>query len=214
MGDRTNGAVSRRGFLGLGTLGAAGLVAGSAFAETPLVLKSAADQPAVRPALLARARAALQAHAHEIPNRDLIAIADFARASRDPRFHLVDMMNGRTTTLLVAHGRGSDPDHSGWVRRFSNDVGSAASSEGAYRTGALYVGKHGRSRRLDGLDETNDNALQRAVVVHAAWYVGPEMVRDHGKLGRSEGCFAVSESELELVLGRLGEGRMIYAAKA
>jgi hypothetical protein len=37
------------------------------------------------------------------------------------------------------------------------------------------------------------------------------MVRDHGKLGRSEGCFAVEEGQLPEVLARLGEGRLIYA---
>jgi hypothetical protein len=37
------------------------------------------------------------------------------------------------------------------------------------------------------------------------------MVREHGKLGRSEGCFAVDAAQLPQVLARLGEGRLIYA---
>ena len=99
------------------------------------------------------------------------------------------------------------------LQRFSNDPGSNASSEGAFLTADYYMGKHGRSQRLIGLDPTNDRALERAVVVHAAWYVGEDMVRQHGMLGRSQGCFAVSEGDLDRVFDRLGPDRMIYAAK-
>jgi hypothetical protein len=50
-------------------------------------------------------------------------------------------------------------------------------------------------------------------VVHSAWYVGADMIAQHGKLGRSEGCFALSASDLEDTLATLGQGRMIYADK-
>ena len=115
--------------------------------------------------------------------------------------------------LLVAHGRGSDPDHSGWVERFSNSPGSAASSAGAYVTGDAYYGRHGLSRRLIGLDPENCNAEARAIVIHAAPYVNPQIIRERGKLGRSEGCFAFDATDLNYVLGSLGPGRMIYADK-
>ncbi len=176
-------------------------------------LSARVGKPVVDPELMRRALAARERHRTKIAVQDVMGIVDFARASREPRFHLVDILGGATTTLLVAHGRGSDPAHSGWLRNFSNEPGSAASSAGAYLTGDTYIGKHGRSRRLEGLDPTNSNAEPRAVVIHAAWYVGPEMVRDHGKLGRSEGCLAVSEGDLEMVLARLGPGRLIYADK-
>jgi hypothetical protein len=113
----------------------------------------------------------------------------------------------------VAHGRGSDPAHTGWLQRFSNEARSHATSAGAYRTDGIYSGAHGRSIRLTGLDATNDNALSRAIVVHAAWYVSPAMARTHGALGRSEGCFALANSSLPEVLEQLGSGRMIYADK-
>jgi hypothetical protein len=200
--------VSRRDMLA----GAAACAAGMAL---PIKAHAAiSSQSGIRPALLHRALAAFERHSAEFSARDLIGIADFAAPSRQPRFHLLDVASGRATTLLVAHGRGSDPDHSGWVERFSNDFGSAASSEGAYRTGDTYIGKHGPSRRLAGLDPQNSNAEPRAIVIHAAWYVGPQMIREHGKLGRSEGCFAFAEADLDQVLQRLGLGRMIYAAKA
>jgi hypothetical protein len=38
-------------------------------------------------------------------------------------------------------------------------------------------------------------------------------VEAHGKLGRSEGCFALSYDSLQEVLARLGPGRFLYADK-
>jgi hypothetical protein len=113
----------------------------------------------------------------------------------------------------VAHGRGSDPAHTGWLQRFSNEPRSFATSAGAYKTEDIYIGAHGRSIRLKGLDETNDNALSRAIVVHAAWYVSPEMIRTYRILGRSEGCFALANASLQEVSERLGPDRLIYADK-
>jgi len=81
------------------------------------------------------------------------------------------------------------------------------------RWGPYYVGAHGRSMRLVGLDSTNCNAEPRGIVVHAAWYVGPEMVQAHGMLGRSEGCFAVSPADLPTMLTRLGPGRLLVATR-
>lgn len=179
-------------------------------AAAPRVLTS---PKVVRPELLRRAMAALDRHGSRVAHRDRIAIADFAAASVHPRFHLIDLHNGTSKSFLVAHGSGSDPTHTGWLQRFSNQDGSNASCEGAFATADYYVGKHGRSQRLIGLDPTNDNALDRAIVVHAAWYSNPDMIRTHGMLGRSQGCFAVAEADLDEVFRRLGTGRMIYAAK-
>ena len=138
----------------------------------------------------------------------------FRLPSRLPRLHLVDLGGGKVESLMVAHGRGSDPDHTGWLRSFSNVPGSAATSEGDYLIGEDYIGEHGRSMRLEGLDPTNDKAAARAIVVHGAWYVSDEIVAHFGMLGRSEGCLAVSNPSLDMVLSTLGPGRMIYADKA
>lgn len=178
---------------------------------TPVAARTA--PPGVRPHLFRRALAALDTHGRAIPRLDRIAIADFAASSSTPRFHLIDLTDGSTTSLLVAHGSGSDPHHTGWLQRFSNVPDSYASSEGAYLATDYYVGKHGRSQRLIGLDPTNSNALDRAIVVHGAWYSNQDMLTTHGKLGRSQGCFAVGETTLQAVFDVLGEGRMIYAAK-
>lgn len=237
MTDLSGAGVSRRVFLRAAAVVTGGLVVPASLAKTtggaidlpaargvkPMeviqasraaeVRKLGEAARAVRPDLFRKAMAALQAHGSSIRHRDRIAIADFSRSSGKPRFHLVNLEDGDTTTLLVSHGSGSDPAHSGYLSRFSNQPNSNASSEGAFVTSNYYVGKHGKSQRLIGLDPTNDNALPRAIVIHGAWYANADMLAKHGKLGRSQGCFAVGESELAQVFARLGEGRMIYAAK-
>lgn len=222
MHDTSTSPETRRGFLKAGIVAAAGLAAAPVIAATgPLVpalnYLPRRFQPGVagvRPALLERARAALVQHGGRVRERGLLGIADFNRQSADARFHIVNMVSGRVTSFLVAHGRGSDPAHSGWVQYFSNEEGSLATSRGAYVTGERYTGKYGLSLRLDGLDYSNSNASQRAIVVHGADYVGEHMIREYGKLGRSEGCFAVARADLYGVLARLSPGHMIYADKA
>ena len=200
--------ISRRHLLGSG-----GALALNIFGPTSRALAALpAPNGDPDPRLVRRALDALDRHRDAIRHRDIIGIVDFSRASHVPRFHILDLADGRHRSHLVAHGRGSDPDHSGWVRRLSNAPGSAASSSGAYLVGEDYIGKHGRSRRLVGLDPENSNVEVRRIVIHAARYVSPEIARG-GKLGRSEGCFAVAQADIAQVLGRLEPGRMIYAAK-
>jgi hypothetical protein len=199
--------------MGAAALGLGGLAIAPADAVTFPAINFPPHLGPVRPALMARAIAAFQRHGDALPNRDTIGIVDMGLPSAQPRFHLIDMASGRTTSLLVAHGKGSDPAHTGLLQRFSNVDGSEASSSGAYVTRDIYIGKHGRSRRLAGLDASNCNAESRAIVLHGAWYVSPDLVRQHGKIGRSQGCPAVSEKDLEQVLARLGPGRMIYTDK-
>jgi hypothetical protein len=200
--------VSRRFFVNLAL---ASLASGYAGATLALGRTESVDGQ-VDPGLLQRALDALEQHHDSISHRDFIGVADFSLPSRAPRFHLVNLADGTVRSHLVAHGRGSDPAHTGWLERFSNEARSNATSAGAYRTtGSLYLGAHGRSVRLEGLDPTNSNALSRAIVVHGAWYVNEGMIGHSGMLGRSQGCFAVAESSVPEIMARLGSGRLIYA---
>jgi len=165
----------------------------------------------IDPQLFAKAKAALDTH--KVWPRDVIGIADFSQPSSDPRFYVVDLMSGAVESHRVAHGRGSDPDHSGFVERFSNDFGSYATSNGTYLTGDYYDGKYGTSMKVRGLDWSNYNAEPRAIVIHNAWYAEDDMIPIHGKLGRSEGCFAMSRDSQYAVMRKLAGGRMIYADK-
>ena len=217
--------------LRLGAMGAAGAIISTAASSSvlqlvpgPQGLDPLAPQPAlprqpatpsapagIDPQLFARAKAALDQH--QIYARDSIGIADFSRPSSEPRFHLVDLRSGSVDSYRVAHGRGSDPEHSGYLQRFSNDFGSYATSNGTYVTTDYYGGKYGLSLRVRGLDWSNNNAEARAIVIHNAWYAEDDMIPLHGQLGRSEGCFAMSRKNQYEVMRRLAGGRMIYADK-
>jgi hypothetical protein len=113
--------------------------------------------------------------------------------------------------MMTRRGCGSDTLRTGWLQRFSNQPGSNASSAGAYRTGAAYIGGHGRSLRLEGLDATNSNAFSRGIVLHSASNISEAMIMHFGMVGRSEGCFAVAGVSLGEVMPKLGPGRLLYA---
>ncbi len=202
-------SISRRLFLA--SLG--GLSMGSPWGASALGQTSADDHP-IAPALLERALQALERHSVRIPHRDHIGVIDFSLPSRTPRFHVVALDDFSVRSHLVAHGAGSDPRHTGWLQRFSNEPHSNATASGTYRTAAVYVGAHGPSLRLEGLDATNDNAYSRAIVVHGAWYVSETMVEQHGVIGRSQGCFAVANASLPSVMASLSPGHLIYADQA
>lgn len=211
----------RRKFLGAMIATAGSAMVGGPLGSAPAFAVTPVREPEVspfarstRPLMVQRAVAALDAHGAHIRNRDLVGLVDFSKASREARFHLIDIEGGKVlSSHLVSHGSGSDPANSGWVQRFSNKYGSYASSPGAFLTGAAYSGKHGRSRRLIGLEDVNSAAMERGIVIHAANYVSDEIVQTQGRIGRSQGCFAFSDKDIDGVLARLGEGRLLYAAK-
>jgi len=197
--------LNRRHLLGAMVAGGAGLVATRSLAATLC---------GEMPALLPHALAALELNAGRIAQRDRIGIVNFSAHSRLPRFQLIDLQGGQVLkTMLVAHGSGSDPGATGWTERFSNRAGSNASSKGVFVTGQTYVGKHGRSRKLIGLEPQNEAAERRAIVIHGADYVSQGLALEQGRIGRSQGCFAVSRAEIGDLLEMLGEGRMLYALK-
>ena len=227
-------SLKRRELLRLGAYGAVGAILSTAASSsvlaslagppTPNSLAPLNPQPqpqaqvltpaapaGLDPQLFARAKAALDQH--QVYARDTIAIADFSRPSSEPRFHVVDLASGQVESHRVCHGRGSDPAHSGYLERFSNDFGSYATSNGTYMTTDYYDGKYGLSMKVRGLDWSNNNAEARAIVIHNAWYAEDDMIPLHGMLGRSEGCFAMSRESQYQVMRRLAGGRMIYADK-
>ncbi len=198
---------------------------GDAFDRTftgPLQPASPVTPPITVPAVPdpnpAYERRVLQVAAREVARagktvwrRDIAGIADYGQPSSLPRFHFANLENGTVRSFLVAHGKGSDPEHDGWLKTFSNVPGSEATSRGGYLTCEWYNGKYGTSIRLVGLDADNSEALDRAIVVHPAWYVDPVMIQKWGKIGRSEGCFAMAPANFNEALWHLSGGRLLFA---
>ncbi|MXV50869.1 hypothetical protein GS399_07770 [Pedobacter sp. HMF7647] len=125
-----------------------------------------------------------------ILSKDLITIVDLSRSSKQKRLWVIDVANRKLLfNSLVAHGQGSGDDV---ATNFSNNAESHQSSLGFYVTEGTYFGKHGLSLKLNGMDAGyNNNALSRAIVMHAADYVSQNFINQHGRLGRSFGCPAL-----------------------
>lgn len=165
----------------------------------------------IRADLLSDALGALDRHADKVERADKMIVVDYALHSSRPRLFIVDLRTGAVKSHHVAHGSGSDRDHDGWLDSYSNTPRSNATSRGSYVGAERYVGKHGKSLRLDGLDAANSNARDRAIVLHAQpRYVSAAFLSQHGKLGRSNGCLVVYKSVLETVTSTLENGAFLY----
>jgi len=139
-----------------------------------------------------------------------LAIIDYSRPSTERRFWLFDRRTGRLIAEeLVAHGRNSGEN---FATRFSNDPGSHESSLGLFLASETYVGKHGYSLRLDGLEPGfNDAARERAIVIHGADYVSDAFIRKQDRLGRSHGCPALPVASARKIIERLQGGAFVFS---
>lgn len=142
---------------------------------------------------------------------NILTVIDMSKSSREKRMWIINLVSKQMLlNTWVAHGRSSGDDIPDY---FSNENNSDASSLGFYLTGSVYQGKHGRSLKLDGLDEGfNSNARSRGVVIHAADYVCQNSIDKLGRLGHSEGCPAVSPKVIKKVINTLQGGTAIFIA--
>jgi hypothetical protein len=132
-----------------------------------------------------------QVKRQHLTDKPLVTIVDYSVPSDRRRLAVADVQTGKVLFYTyVAHGKGSGLKY---ATRFSNEPGTDASSLGVFLTGDTYYGKHGYSLRLRGLDpQFNGEAYTRDIVVHSAWYVSKTFAQDHGRMGLSWGCFALS----------------------
>jgi len=158
---------------------------------------------------------ALRAHARGLARGEvtgsILSIIDYALPSTAKRLWVLDLARNRVLFHeLVAHGRGTGDNE---ARAFSNNVGSHQSSLGVFRTGDAYVGEHGVSLRLEGLEPGfNDRAEKRAIVIHGAPYVSSEFAARHGRIGRSYGCPAVRAAIADSLIATIHGGSMLFAS--
>lgn len=148
-----------------------------------------------------------------ISGKSILTIVNFDQVSTEKRMYIIDL--DKKELLLntwVAHGQRSGDNT---TTRFSNVNNSFSSSLGFYVTGEVYRGVHGRSLKLDGLDQGfNDNARSRSIVVHGAPYVSPGTINALGRLGRSQGCPAVAPEVADKVINTIENKTVLFINKS
>ncbi len=138
-----------------------------------------------------------------------ITIVDFSQPSNQKRLYVIDLNKKQLLfQSLVSHGRGTGEL---WARSFSNQPSSYKSSPGFYVTNDTYYGHNGYSLRLDGLERgINDNARNRAIVMHGAPYASESSINALGYLGRSEGCPALPFSMHKPIINTIKNGTCLF----
>lgn len=144
-----------------------------------------------------------------VVKKEVLTIVDYTLSSNQKRFWVIDLKNNVILfQSFVAHGRNSGGE---FAKQFSNVSSSFKSSLGFYATGETYYGKHGYSLRLDGLEKgVNNNARNRAIVMHGADYVSESFIKQNGRLGRSLGCLALSKKLSKEVIDNIKDKSCIF----
>lgn len=145
---------------------------------------------------------------------EYVAIVDYTLPSTQRRFFLTNLKTGEVKVYYVAHGKGSGEN---FAYKFSNTKDSLQTSLGIYLAGDTYQGSYGATLRLYGLQKSNDQAYNRDIVVHGAWYIGEDFInsvneathRRYGRLGVSWGCPALSLQIAPVVIPLLKDGGLV-----
>lgn len=179
-----------------------------------LALGSRPDTPAVKspdPEVLELALEGyeLAVQTGKVIPMSMLTIIDYSQPSTEHRLFIYDP-DGREVIFssLVAHGKNSGQN---MATSFGNKPGSLQSSLGFFATGDTYHGRHGYSLRLYGLEPgINDNAFERAIVIHGADYVSEDFATRHGRLGRSWGCPALPQDKSRKIIDFIKGGSCVF----
>ena len=157
---------------------------------------------------------ALSAYFHArkqgLDDKEIITIVDYTLPSNVKRMWVFDLSQNK----LLHHTRVSHGSGSGllYAKHFSNTPETHKSSVGLFLTKNDYKGIAGYSLRLKGLEPgINDRAEARSIVMHGAHYADPSFVESYGRLGRSEGCFALPTANYADIIHDLVDGTLIFA---
>ncbi|KAF5272356.1 hypothetical protein FQR65_LT17441 [Abscondita terminalis] len=142
-----------------------------------------------------------------LDNQHILTIIDYTKPSTARRLWVLDLNNNSVLfNEYVAHGQNSGGNY---ATSFSDRPGSLESSLGVFLTESTYQGKHGYSLKLKGLEKGfNDRAEARDIVVHRADYATAQFAQQHGRLGRSWGCFAVSPAVADSLIHSIKNGTL------
>ncbi|MBQ3982667.1 MAG: murein L,D-transpeptidase catalytic domain family protein [Bacteroidales bacterium] len=132
-------------------------------------------------------------------NQQICILVDYSLPSGCNRLWVWDFnQQQKIFECPVAHGRGKGKKCKGSRRDtacFSNEPETWLSSLGHARIAERYIGRNGISYRLDGLDLTNSNIRDRAIVLHGHKSV-PEKPIFPLPSHRSHGCVMVADKNM------------------
>jgi len=136
------------------------------------------------------------------PNKKYVVIIDYSKSIDTERLYVVDMEKSQVILKSkVSHAGRSGGDV---PTDFSNEFNTKKSSLGTYLTKETYYGGFGYSLRLSGLDPTNSNAEDRAIIFHS------------NKLMKSKwswGCFATDEITNRKIINLIKGGCLVHVYK-
>lgn len=145
---------------------------------------------------------------NSLNNSNYLTIIDMSASANTERFFLINMETQQLEhKSLVAHGRNSGLEY---AMKFSNKMSSHQTSLGFYKTAETYIGKHGFSLRLDGLEFSNNQARKRAIVVHEADYASSDFIKKNGRLGRSYGCPSIPKKDYNTIINKIKKGSCLF----
>lgn len=171
-------------------------------------------------------------YSNQIENKNFISFIDYSLPSTKERLFVINLITKNVSKFLVTHGKRSGEN---MATQFSNTPDSEKSSLGLYKVQNEYSGKHGLSLHLEGLEDgldsdkneipdseingitngKNSNANRRAIVMHSAYYATRKSIEqnNHVRLGRSQGCPAVSPEVWKILRPRLKNGSLLLMYK-
>lgn len=149
------------------------------------------------------------AQSGKLSNTDYFTICDFSQSSRNRRLYIIDLTGMRVLkNTYVAHGRNSGGE---FAQTFSNKPESHKSSLGFYVTGETYIGQHGLSLKMLGVEPgINDKALARRIVMHGSSYIGDDYLVKNPFSGRSYGCPAIPAGERDEIINTIKNGTCLF----
>jgi L,D-transpeptidase catalytic domain len=146
---------------------------------------------------------------HRLSRDNVLSICDFSQSSRNKRLYVIDLQEKKVLiNTFVAHGRNSGSEY---AHSFSNNPKSHKSSLGFFITEHTYVGDHGLSLKIHGIERgINDKADRRNIVIHGSRYVGADFLEGNPFNGRSFGCPAIPYAETDEVIDAIKDGSCLF----
>jgi hypothetical protein len=143
-------------------------------------------------------------------NSSILTIIDFSQSSTHKRLYVIDLISKALLfNTYVAHGRNTGDEY---AKYFSNESGTHKSSLGFYITEYPRISANvGLALILQGIEKgINDNALERAIIMHGASYATEDFIHKTGRLGRSYGCPSVPPELIKPITETIKGGSCLF----